>query len=239
MLAPILQKRQHAVWFMAMYNLIWNELMWFDWPNHFVRISFLIKIIKSLFHYLIILPHVLASQFLVQCCCICLWSNLSFDVTPVFTDLKNFVLLLRLTNDTTYTLLGQSNALLQFHVRCSSIEETWRCFYKKPSFHKLVLYAAMFSGKFFHNLKIKRAVLLIIYTSGFTKNWYHVLNRLQVTFSVSFSVSRFFNSNNVPIMHHHWCCRWRVCNFFIQHAYFYPSFKTNFVTCFACVQIFA
>ena len=154
--------------------------MLLDWPNHFVRIVSFIKKIKNLFHCFIILLHVVAWEFLVQRCCICFCQN--------FTDAKNFMLckfpfrhisiLVRLTNDTTCNLLGPLNALLQFYIRCNSTEKTCRCFYYKLSFHELFKYAEMFLGKLSRHFKIKRAVPLIIYASGLTKNWYHVLYSL-------------------------------------------------------------
>ena len=90
-----------------------------------------------------------------------------------------------------YHLLPSWTALLQSHVRCNSTEEICRCFYYKLSFHELCVYAGMFFGNFFHHFKIKWAVSLIIYTSGLTKNWYHALNSLQMTFPVFLPISKY------------------------------------------------
>ena len=49
----------------------------------------------------------------------------------------------------------------------------------------------MFFGKFSHTFKIKRAVSLIIYAYDLRENWYHVLNSLQMTIPVSFTISRY------------------------------------------------
>ena len=76
--------------------------------------------------------------------------------------------------------------MLQFHVRCNSIEETCRCFYYKLSHHELFTYAGVFFRKFLHYFKLGRAVSLIIFTSGLTKDWYHALKNLQMTFPVFF-----------------------------------------------------
>ena len=153
--------------------------------------------------------------------------------------------LFRLTNDTTCILLGPLNAGLQFHVRCNRIEETCRWFYCKLSFHELFIYARMFFEKLSHHFKIKRAVSFRIYTSGLTKNWNRVLYSLQMTFPVSFTISRYQNFQYVyqlqclQVSYHLWCCSWPSCKPFIKHVYFHTSFKANFVTFYAYLRIFA
>ena len=48
-------------------------------------------------------------------------------------------------------------ALLHFHVRCSSIGETCRCFYNKLLFHEHFIYAGVYFWNFLHHFKIKKA----------------------------------------------------------------------------------
>ena len=89
-LLPFPQKRQYLLMTDLLLGTTWFEIKWCNLtgPTTFQGLPLSLKI-QKLFHCFIILLHVIASQFLVRCCCICLCQNWSCDVTAAFTGAKN------------------------------------------------------------------------------------------------------------------------------------------------------
>ena len=116
-----------------------------------------------MFHCLVILVHVLASQFIVHCCCmslpeLILWCYCRFywcqecGILVFIQSQKHCV-----SFDQWYYLQPLWTTLLQFYVRCNSIGETCRFFHYKLLFRELFTYAGVFFGKSLHHFKIKES----------------------------------------------------------------------------------
>lgn len=156
--------------------------------------TLLLKVHK-LVHCFIILLHNLALQFVIQYCFICLRQNLSCDVTAPFAGVKNFVVCqFPFSHNTVLFCLASSTFLDHSAPVSCQVQQHWRSLsmFLLQTFipRTLCIYWGVL-WEFFASPQDKKNGIADDLHFSFDKKWYHVLNSLQMTFSVFFPICRY------------------------------------------------